>query len=343
MKPSFIDLSKKPQWFEKNKRSIIGSPYTLKESLEYLYYLLSFPIRIKKTNISLPPKKLYLNNDVEPQLTLTFAGDIMPLHGKKIFISPSVRDFLQKSDYLIANFEGIITSEPKSYFLAQKHSLTTLKILSKIFPPRKTILNLANNHSADFGEKAFQKTKKTIRNTGFKTIGTLDNPSLIINKNINVTGLTFLSNQPTNFVFPYHFIDQGYNDQCSFNVLFPHWGYEMQLFPEMEQKRLAYNLLEKWDAIIGHHPHCIQPIDIYRTTNKQKIIAYSLGNLIFTQRLLRSHQNGLLLQLTIGPSNNGSWGINKMVWKITQIARQREEEYYLSIIPKLNYISIEKN
>jgi poly-gamma-glutamate synthesis protein (capsule biosynthesis protein) len=51
-----------------------------------------------------------------------------------------------------------------------------------------------------------------------------------------------------------------------------------------EQVELAHELAERGvDAIIGHHPHVIQPMELYTTKrdkNRMVPIYYSLGNLI---------------------------------------------------------------
>ena len=61
-----------------------------------------------------------------------------------------------------------------------------------------------------------------------------------------------------------------------------HWGAEMQTSPTMQQRIDAQILLQAGaDAIVGHHPHVVQPlINIY-----DKSVFYSLGNFVFDQSL----------------------------------------------------------
>jgi poly-gamma-glutamate synthesis protein (capsule biosynthesis protein) len=49
------------------------------------------------------------------------------------------------------------------------------------------------------------------------------------------------------------------------------------------------------DVIIGHHPHVLQPIEVY----KNGIIAYSLGNLIFGGNSRYTYDTALL-EIRIG-------------------------------------------
>ncbi|MCL1911918.1 MAG: CapA family protein [Leptospirales bacterium] len=56
-----------------------------------------------------------------------------------------------------------------------------------------------------------------------------------------------------------------------------HWGIEHTLYPQASQIDLAHRIIDAGaDCIIGHHPHWIQGIEIY----KRKPIFYSLGNLL---------------------------------------------------------------
>ncbi len=58
-------------------------------------------------------------------------------------------------------------------------------------------------------------------------------------------------------------------------IILPHWDYELERYPMPMQRELAKKAIEAGAfAVIGHHPHCIQDIEIY----KNHLICYSLGN-----------------------------------------------------------------
>lgn len=58
-------------------------------------------------------------------------------------------------------------------------------------------------------------------------------------------------------------------------VIMPHWNYEMELYPQPAHRQLAMAAIDAGaDAVIGHHPHRVGGIEIY----KGHPIAYSLGN-----------------------------------------------------------------
>ena len=66
--------------------------------------------------------------------------------------------------------------------------------------------------------------------------------------------------------------------QASFVLVFMHWGDENVPAVNDRQRKLARWLINHGaDAIVGSHPHCIQPFDCYHG----RPIFYSLGNLVF--------------------------------------------------------------
>ena len=72
-----------------------------------------------------------------------------------------------------------------------------------------------------------------------------------------------------------------------------HWGVEYQHQPQESQRQLAHQLIDAGaDVIIGHHPHCIQGVEVYRGG----LIAYSLGNFVFDQFQSADTKSGLMLQ-----------------------------------------------
>ena len=59
-----------------------------------------------------------------------------------------------------------------------------------------------------------------------------------------------------------------------------HWGTEFQPIPDMQQRYDAHLLVQAGaDAIIGHHPHVVQPFEYIDS----RPVFYSLGNFVFDQ------------------------------------------------------------
>jgi poly-gamma-glutamate synthesis protein (capsule biosynthesis protein) len=96
-----------------------------------------------------------------------------------------------------------------------------------------------------------------------------------------------------------------------FIVAHLHWGLEHEFYPTPEQVEIAHHLVEMGvDAIIGHHPHVIQPFELYRTDRDPQRVApifYSLGNLINGFSAPYLTRSGLArITLTKGSCGDGS-------------------------------------
>lgn len=89
-----------------------------------------------------------------------------------------------------------------------------------------------------------------------------------------------------------------------------HWGVEYETAPRKAEIDLAHRLLDGgFDAILGHHPHVLQPVEIYETKDgRLTFVAYSLGNFISNQSRTYAHgvqpakvgntRDGLLLRFS---------------------------------------------
>ncbi len=87
-------------------------------------------------------------------------------------------------------------------------------------------------------------------------------------------------------------------------IFLPHWGTEYVATPDANQRRLARAALEAGAAaVVGTHPHVLQPIEPYRTSDgRDAFIANSLGNFIASQWELEQRTSALLLfDLVPGP------------------------------------------
>ncbi len=85
-----------------------------------------------------------------------------------------------------------------------------------------------------------------------------------------------------------------------------HWGIEYNPLPISWQKEAAHKIIDSGaDAIIGHHPHIIQQIEMY----KGKPVFYSLGNLIFDKSI-----PGTEYGITVGFTGCGSDNINIRIY-----------------------------
>ncbi len=302
-------------WAQDIPRKRFSTPYNLKEDIIWIKNFLFGPSRRFSNITKFIPQKIELNK-ISIKIKLGFIGDIMRMGKRSITYDRNLIDFLNV-DYLIGNFEGTI-SKGKKVFFAQDHSEKIIDDLKKLFPPNKFILTCANNHSGDFGWTEFNKSYELLKENGFITIGRRDQPSFLLNEQVNITNVSNWSNQPCNYISYLKDIDQFNVYDNKFNILCPHWGYEMQLYPNPRQIELGKKILKKWDLIIGTHPHVPQPITTYKLDSEKKLIVYSLGNFCSCMKY-KKLLNGLVVKINLGNNKAGKWQIGKVEWKFLKI------------------------
>ena len=81
--------------------------------------------------------------------------------------------------------------------------------------------------------------------------------------------------------------------QCDLLIISIHWGIEYAVAPRPDDVELAHKMLEAGaDAILGQHPHVLQPIETYQTQDQRNtVIIFSLGNFVSNQS--RTYVDGL--------------------------------------------------
>ena len=88
--------------------------------------------------------------------------------------------------------------------------------------------------------------------------------------------------------------------QADFVIVFPHWGIEYEHDPSEEQEKMAKKFAEAGaDAIIGCHPHVVQPMKVIKTSDNRRVPCYySLGNFVSNMFWFKCQLEGLA-ELTI--------------------------------------------
>lgn len=272
------------------------------------------------------------SGDPSSTLTLVFAGDIMG-HDDQIASAKTqgdgtyyynsnfgpIESYLKGADIAIGNLEVTFAGPPyKGYpsFSSPDELATTLKEVGF------DILVNANNHAIDRRKKGLERTLKVLDENSLVQTGVFKNPAaraanypLIVEKNnirIGLLNYTYGTNgirvTPPNIV---NYIDttlikkdlkKAKLASPDFIIAIMHWGDEYKLKENATQRRLARFLIQNGaDAIIGHHPHVVQPI----TLMDEHLVVYSLGNMI-SNITKRYTDGGILLDLTLEKSAEGT-------------------------------------
>ncbi len=194
-----------------------------------------------------------------------------------------------------------------------------------------TAFNLANNHSYDMGAANVTFTRQTLAKNGFGFFGdelnegpmytwvaSQTSPNLSFVKERDTTppssaeervGGEVPPQSPNSIAFlgihnTYHEpdlkkVEQALVDakqKARYVIVNVHWGEEYKRLSNKKQQNFAHWLVDHGaTAVIGHHPHVVEEMEIY----KNAPIFYSLGNFIFDQYFSQDTQEGLSVGLIL--------------------------------------------
>lgn len=114
-------------------------------------------------------------------------------------------------------------------------------------------------------------------------------------------------------------------------IVLPHWGVEYRTSPEPRQVALARDLAAAGaTAVVGTHPHVVQPFAVRAGPGGQVPVAYSTGNFI-AQQPFKDAQFGAIALLDLCPGAQGLV-VHRAGWVATEM-KFTPSGYYLSIAP----------
>jgi poly-gamma-glutamate synthesis protein (capsule biosynthesis protein) len=192
------------------------------------------------------------------------------------------------------------------------------------------VVNTGNNHALDRQQLGVDRTIEAIRAarlsfTGSRSSNAMGAPwycitsATIGKKSFSIAWLggTFTTNVPD----PDHQTLLCYSDQNEIQslvknlsnrpdvhavIVTPHWGVELRDRPQHKQISWAEQMANAGaTAIIGQHPHVIQPVAKTNTTDGREVpVAYSLGNFVSGMPQLPCRAS-IILVLALEESRNG--------------------------------------
>lgn len=257
------------------------------------------------------------------EITLLFVGDIMLsraigsiMEKRQDWTHPFLlmKDFLSAPDLTVGNLEGPISERGMKVgsiysFRADPRSVDGLAYAGF------DIVSIANNHMWDYGEEAFLDTLGIVSSRQVAYMGggkTFEEAHAPVIKDIRGTKIAFLgyTNLLPSFLgkpgaapsvaFPdkeQMSLDiKNAREQADIVVVSFHAGEEYMPMHNAYQETIAHAAVDAGaHLVIGHHPHVIQDIEIY----KGAYIAYSLGNFVFDQNFSPETGRGLVVKVII--------------------------------------------
>lgn len=200
------------------------------------------------------------------------------------------------------------------------------QILAELSQSGFDLLTLANNHSLDRRSIGVDRTLQAAEFYKMPTIGTRmskdTNGAFHRIMDIQTIRVAFIGcTEATNGMpDPANQVLRCYNDERLMDaikelsgrpdvdavVVYPHWGDEYEPAPNKNQKFYARKYLDAGaTAVIGSHPHVLEPWEVYRTKDgRETLIAYSLGNFLAAQPGLEK-QTGVIVYMGLSKDGPG--------------------------------------
>ncbi len=215
-----------------------------------------------------------------------------------------VSEVFSSADLAIVNLETCVSERGTSEKREGYGFRTPPEMLEGFVNAGIDMVNLANNHTRDFGYDALTDTFEYLSNYGIDYFGAGLNKEQaegLVVKTVNGVKIGFAG---CNYIYlsddcaagedhaginmVYKMSDERtlaflekvkeYDSQCDVLIVFMHAGTEEVFEVNSYQKNLAHALVDSGaDIVVGAHPHTLQPIEFYN----DKPIFYSIGNLIF--------------------------------------------------------------
>lgn len=225
-----------------------------------------------------------------------------------------------------------------------------------------SILSLANNHILDYGDEALSDTVAFLEEAGIghvgagKDIEAARKPEIFKKGDASIGFLAY--NEFSYYFWSYQerrkFVAEEdvpgtapmdlspliedvkkLKSRVDLVVVSLHWGIEESNMETQEQRRVAHALIDAGaDIIIGHHPHVLQGLEIY----KGRPIFYSLGNYIFDQND-ENNKQGMVAEIEIIRGNLKSLSLHPLYVKDKSEPIVPEGEKLREIMDKISLLS----
>jgi poly-gamma-glutamate synthesis protein (capsule biosynthesis protein) len=299
-----------------------------------------------------PEAKGETSRTARKEVTLTFVGDVLPYFWpvQRIFETmEEQQDEQAVYDYsfqnvkkefrgiTFCNLEGPLTDEgpkrfedkdEKAYFSVPQRYVNTLKNANI------AVVSLANNHIKDCGAQGVLDTVNTLDENGILHAGAGRNarearkPAIVEHENQKIAYLAYSLVKPLSVWATRTTEGAAHAEKneivadikkagaaADIVVVYFHWGQEygnddLVEPPQKEAVELARAVVDAGaDIVIGSHSHAVERIETY----KNKLIAYGLGNFVFTAATNEGHPRSIILRAKVATDKKISYEIVPVV------------------------------
>ena len=262
---------------------------------------------------SVSEKKTYAVEDEEDSVIMTFGGDAV-LGGREAYYFrddslmayvaekgagypfSGLKDYFASDDITSVNLECVLKPDKTGEDTGKEWRFRGIPEYAEILKEGSVeIVNLANNHTMDYGKAGYQSTVEAVEKVA-EWCGK-GHPAVVDVKGhkIGFGGCREMTYK----------LDPGIIEReiqimkdigCECIIYQCHWGKEYSTHFNAIQQSMAHACIRAGaDLVIGHHPHVVQGIDYIGGTP----VVYSLGNLCFGGTIQLSGYDAALARVVI--------------------------------------------
>ena len=199
------------------------------------------------------------------------------MYGSTYFFD-NVRQILAGDDITFGNFEGTLTyqGERQNRIYAFRGDPSYTDILND---GSVEVVTLANNHSHDYGDVSLTDTQMYLTQAGIDyCMGEKIAYKEVEGVKVAFIGVYELDEDLDKEAQVRSTIASAREEGADIVIIAFHWGNELETTPTSTSTSLAHLAIDEGaDLVVGHHPHVVQGIEVY----KGKYIVYSLANFCF--------------------------------------------------------------
>ncbi|NLG24798.1 MAG: CapA family protein [Clostridiales bacterium] len=228
-----------------------------------------------------------------------------------------------QDDLTLVNLECALTDETKR--VKKTFNIKAPGEYAAMLPAASVeAVNLANNHTYDYGEAGYWDTvaaldEHGVAHSGLGELATYDCGGVLV----GMTGYTYpfkSSIEKRVAADVAELREQG----CDIVIASFHWGTEGKSKANDTQRKLGRAAIRAGaDLVVGHHPHVLQGIEQYRG----KYILYSLGNLVFGAASDYVDRETFMARVTFEVDDDGSVSCQLGVIPTLLTAKKKGTDY----------------
>jgi len=227
---------------------------------------------------------------------------------KRIFLFEHVEEVFSEADVVFGNLETVLSDNLKNPAYDNLILRGSSNFVEQLKRAHFNILNIANNHIQQHGERELLNTIGLLRRNEINVIGIERlQPQVVTVRNTRL-GFLGYSLRPEQYADKAIYSKEDEEqilaeatkakDKVDCLVVSLHWGDEFVSFPASWQISFAHKLVDSGTSVVlGHHPHVLQRVETYN----RGVIAYSLGNFV-SDRCQKQARRTAILKLILDKS-----------------------------------------